>query len=111
MVGSNALHAARLEDGECRIGVPWAVDQIADTKHGFDAHRFQRIEDSLECLRFAVNVADDPQPAEHARVAHKPNLGAFGRVRQEARDWCSVPLCCRPAPCSTCDTSAKTYPT
>ncbi len=49
---------------------PRAVDEIADAQDRIDAHRLQRIEHSPERLGLAVNVADDPQPAEHAWVAH-----------------------------------------
>jgi hypothetical protein len=71
------LDAARFEHAEGRVGVSRAIDQIPDAKHSLDIHRLQRVEHSPKRFGLAVNIADDPQPAEHAPVAHHFNLGAF----------------------------------
>jgi chorismate mutase len=77
VIAGHTLDTALFQHFESRVGVSRTVDQITNTEDGLDIHRPERVEHSLERFGLAVNVADHPQSAEHARVAHRFNLEAF----------------------------------
>ncbi len=102
VITGDALNTPRFQQSEGRVGVAQTVDQIAHAQDGIDVHRLQRIEHSLERFGLAVNIADHPQPAEHACVAHSFNLGVFAPRAKKRATGAPRPRVVDPLPCSTC---------